>query len=629
MSLPMSAPPIEDHALIGNGRTAALVTRDAMLTWLCWPRFDSAAVFSALLGDDEHGFWRVAPARDSDGAPTLRTRRRYAGNSAVLEQEWSTPLGSARVTLFMPAPDATGYAPARIVWVVEGLTGKVDFASEFHPRPGYGSLRPVFHRVEHSGQARLVATSGHDSFCLDGPLHSVGQQGPCRADFTVAAGQKTVLALSWQPADLPLPAPTDSLAELADALRFWESWASTCTYQGPHRAVVLRALVTLKLMCSADGGMVAAPTTSLPEALGGERNWDYRFAWLRDWSLAVKTMVRCGFLDEARTFREWLLAHVDPVDPGVLYGIGGETGVEEYVLDHLPGYEGSRPVRVGNGAAGQLQLDVPGEVADALLAAEDAGLAPDPDADRWLLLQADVLEQRWRDPDEGIWEVRGPRRHFTHSKILAWVFFDRLVTLLERRTPVDSERLEHLRAVREEIHADVCARGLDPQRGAFTQYYGGEDLDASLLLIPALGFLPGDDKRVIATVEAVQREQATPDGLVHRYLTHAASGANVDGLAGREGAFLPCAFWLADALHAIGYRDAASELLDRLLVLRNDVGLLAEEYDPVSDRQLGNYPQAFSMLALVDSCLAQQHQTVALPTQPRPAPAVLTAVEAQ
>ncbi|MDH6709198.1 GH15 family glucan-1,4-alpha-glucosidase [Kitasatospora sp. MAA19] len=621
----LPTPPIEDHALLGNTRSTALVTRDGAITWLCWPRPDSEAVFAALLGTEQHGFWRVAPARYDTTAPAPCARRRYRGNSLILEQEWDTENGTVRVTDFMPAPNSADPAPAQIIRVVEGLSGLVRVASEFRPRPAYGRLNPVIHRAEHHGRACLTATSLHDSYWLDGPRHSPGTQGSCRADFEVAASQTLVLALTWQPARSPALPPPDGLRELADTARYWETWSSGCTYQGPHHGAVLRAAITLKALCHMDGGIIAAPTTSLPEAIGGERNWDYRYVWPRDSALTAAALARLGHLDEARAWRDWLITTVDPANLQVLYGIDGEYPVDEHVLRHLPGYENSRPVRVGNGAVGQLQLDVPGEIADALLVAEDAGLRPDPGADALLLALAEQVEKRWREPDEGIWEVRGRRRHFTHSRLMCWVFFDRAATLLARRRTVDPAVVRHLREVRDEIHADVCANGLDPQRGVFTQYYGGRDLDAALLLIPAVGFLPGDDKRVIATVEAVQRELTTRDGLVHRYPTHDRDGANVDGLTGHEGAFLPCSFWLADALAAIGRPDEARELLDRLLLLPNDLGLLAEEYDPVNGRQLGNYPQAFTLLALADSCRIQAGPAP-LPAQ-RTEPATTTARE--
>ncbi|MFJ2778202.1 glycoside hydrolase family 15 protein [Kitasatospora sp. NPDC087315] len=614
--MPRTAPParIEDHALIGNTASAALIRTDGTITWACLPRFDAPAVFAGLLGTAGHGFWQVAPAVYDGTTPPPATRRRYRGNSLILEQEWDTPTGSVRVTDFMPAPDATDRAPAQIIRVVEGLTGQVRVASDFRPRPGYGSTTPRIRRTGQHDRARLSATAGPDAYCLGGLRHSPGRQGTSRADFAVTAGQNVVLSLTWHPSRMPAPQLPDGLAALADTQAYWDTWSSRSTYQGPDRSAVLRAAITLKGLCHMDGGIVAAPTTSLPEDIGGERNWDYRYTWLRDAALTVATLVKLGFPDEARAWRDWLTSTIDPADLRIMYGLGGELDLAERVLEHLPGYEGSRPVRVGNGAAGQLQLDVYGEVAHALLAAEDAGLTPDRDCDERLLAMAGQLEQQWREPDEGIWEVRGPRRHFTHSRVMVWVFFDRLITMLDRRPSTTRKTLSRLRELRETIHQDVCEKGYDPERGTFTQYYGGRELDAALLLIPRVGFLPADDKRVIGTIEAVQRELSTVDGFVLRYPTHDENGANVDGLTGHEGAFLACSFWLADALAMIGRAPEARELFDKLLALRNDVGLLAEEWDPREKRQVGNFPQAFSMWALADTAVdLAAHGTVSTP----------------
>ncbi|MGK4581747.1 glycoside hydrolase family 15 protein [Kitasatospora sp. HPMI-4] len=618
---------IEDHALLGNTVSAALVRPDGAIDWACLPAFDSPAVFASLLGTDEHGLWRVGPAVYDGTLPSAADRRHYVGNSLVLRQEWDTADGCVSVTDFMPAPTVSDRADPRIYRIVEGISGEVRVASVFRPRPGYGATRPYFERSAHGAQ-RLLASADPDSYWLDGPQHTANVHGVCRADFTVRAGQIVVLSLTWAPAKrTAVPMPSDAFTELDATTEWWEQWAAGCIYEGPSRGAVVRSALTIKAMCDPGGGVVAAPTTSLPEQVGGERNWDYRFVWPRDSALAIATLLRLGQLDEARRWRDWVCDTINPERLQPVYRVNGDSDLDEEILTHLPGYENSRPVRIGNGAAGQLQLDVYGELADTLLLAEDAGLPPSPRCDALLLALADQLEQRWRRPDEGIWEIRGPARHFTHSKILAWVFFDRLVRLLVRRHQADQARLDHLRAVRDEIHTDVCTNGIDPQRGVFTQYYGGQDLDAALLLIPTLKFLPGDDKRVIATVEAIQRELATPDGLVHRYPTQERRGTNVDGLSGREGAFLPCAFWLADALAEIGRVSESRELLDRLLLLPSDLGLLAEEYGPVNRRQLGNYPQVFSTLALVDSCLAQR-RAVSLPAQGRPAPARIGATPA-
>ncbi len=608
---------IEDHALIGNTTSAALVRTDGTVNWACLPRFDSQAVFASLLGTSEDGFWRIAPATYDECAHKPATRRHYRANSLILEQEWDTEDGTIRITDFMPAPDTTGTATPRIVRVVEGLAGCVRVASVFRPRPGYGSVTPTIHRGPDRGVDRLSAIAHPDAYWLDGPLHSAGRHRASRADFAVDAGQQVVLSLTWSPAYLSSPEVPDGLAELAATDAYWADWASHCTYRGPDRETVLRSAITLKALCHPDGGIIAAPTTSLPEVIGGERNWDYRYVWLRDSALTVSALVRLGFTDEARAWRNWLTATIEPDNLQAIYGLGGERDLTEHVLDHLPGYENSSPVRIGNGAAGQLQLDVYGEVADALLLAEDAGLAPDRDCDALLLAMAGQLERGWREPDEGIWEVRGPSRHFTHSKILAWVFFDRLITLLERRPDTEESTVRRLRVTREEIHDDVCAHGFDSERRTFTQYYGGTDLDASLLLIPIVGFLPADDKRVIGTIEAVQRELSTDGGFVLRYPAQDGSDHHVDGLAGHEGAFLACTLWQADALAAIGRTSEARGLFDRLLALRNGVGLLAEEWDPFARRQLGNFPQGFTMWALADTArmLASGRSKVALPRQ--------------
>nr|BEK67468.1 glycoside hydrolase family 15 protein [Kitasatospora purpeofusca] len=601
---PTTATRIEDHALIGNTSSAALVRTDGTINWLCLPGFDSPAVFAELLGHNDHGFWRLGPAVYDGSAPPPATRRRYAGSTLVLEQEWDTEDGSVRITDFMPAPDAYGDPPPRLVRIVEGLSGTVRVASVYRPRPGYGALGPRITRTD-TGVPRLCATSGPDSFWLDSPeRHSAGRRGVCRADTAVHAGQSFAFALTWQRSNQPAPPVPDAHAELAAATDYWQRWVAACTYRGPDRDAVLRAAVTLKAMCHPDGGIIAAPTTSLPELIGGERNWDYRFVWVRDSALTVAALLRAGFTQEARAWRDYLMEVVDPADLRAIYRVTSSAGLEEKVLGHLPGYEGSRPVRIGNGAAGQLQLDVYGELADALLLADDAGLPAHPGCDALLLALAGRLETLWGEPDEGIWEIRGPRRHFVHSKVMAWVCFDRAITLLQRRPATPEPVLERLRAVREAIHRDVCANGFDPGRNTFTQFYGGTELDASLLLIPLVGFLPADDKRVIGTVEAIQRELSTKDGFLLRYPTHAASDDNVDGLSGHEGAFLACSFWLADALTLIGRTAEARQLFDKLLALRNDVGLLAEEYDPLARRQLGNFPQAFSMWALADTARA-------------------------
>ncbi|MFJ8628163.1 glycoside hydrolase family 15 protein [Kitasatospora sp. NPDC093550] len=592
---------IEDLTLLGNTRSAALVRSDGAINWACMPDFDSPAVFASMLGGEEHGFWRVGPAVYDGSPPPAADRRQYLGDTMVLRQEWDTDTGTLAITDFMPAPDVTDNAEPQIIRIVECVSGVVRVASVFRPRTDYGATLPTIQRFN-QGTPRLSATTYPHSYWLDGPSHTVNRDGVCRADLSLHARQSITLSLTWKPSNRPAPVPPDAFAELDATLEYWDQWARGCTYRGPYRDAVVRSALTLKVMCHPGGGVVAAPTTSLPEQLGGERQWDYRFVWLRDSALTIAALVRLGQLEEARRWRSWLIDAVTPARLQPIYRLNGDTDLDEEVLDHLPGYEESRPVRIGNGAAGQLQLDVFGELADTLLLAEDTGLPADPKIDALLLALITQVELRWREPDEGIWEIRGEARHFTHSKVMCWVAVDRTLRLLERRPNADPAVLVRLAALRGEIHHDVCTRGVDAERGVFTQYYGGEDLDASLLLISQVGFLPADDQRVIATVEAIQSD-LTEYGLVLRYATREEPVANVDGLAGHEGAFLACSFWLAEGLAVIGRYGQATGLFDRLLALRSDLGLLAEEYDPRARRQLGNYPQAFSHWALADAAV--------------------------
>ncbi|MFD7829338.1 glycoside hydrolase family 15 protein [Kitasatospora sp. NPDC059803] len=583
---------IEDYALIGDMQTAALVGRDGAVDWLCLPRFDSPAVFAGLLGTDEHGFWRIAPG---DAPPAHR--RRYRGDSLILEQEWDTAGGTVRVIDFMPP---RGTAAPQLIRIVEGVAGTVRMRSALRMRFSYGRIVPWVHKVTDGTGARTVAVAGPDSVWLDGESETYGRDLTTYADFTVTAGERIAFALTWQASHLGAPDRPDAEQALAATEEFWHDWAAQCTYQGPYREAVIRSLITLKgLTYAPTGGIVAAPTTSLPEDIGGVRNWDYRYTWLRDATITLSSLLRTGYRDEAKAWREWLLRAVagDPENLQIMYGIAGERELVETELDWLPGYEGSRPVRIGNGAADQLQLDVYGEVVEALHLAQHTGLARNDHAHLLQLRLISWLEEHWQEPDEGIWEVRGPRRHFVHSKVMAWVAVDRTVQLLEQ---TDCEGpLERWRALRDTIHEDVCTHGYDPERNTFTQSYGSRELDASLLLIPQVGFLPPDDKRVIGTVEAIQRELSTEDGFVLRYPT----SGGVDGLPGDEGAFLACSFWLADALAMIGRTDEAHQLFDKLLSIRNDLGLLAEEWDPRLKRQVGNFPQAFSHVPLIDTAL--------------------------
>ncbi|AWT42265.1 MULTISPECIES: glycoside hydrolase family 15 protein [Streptomyces] len=586
---------IEDYALIGDMQTAALVCRDGTVDWLCLPRFDSHAIFAGLLGTEEHGFWRLGPAHAPDVEPPTAARRSYRGDSLILESEWDTPRGTVRVIDFMPPRDG---AP-QLIRIVEGVSGRVPMRSALRMRFSYGRVVPWVHKHE----GRTVAVAGPDSVWYDTECETYGRSLTTYSDFTVAPGDRIAFTISWQPshrAAPPLPEPEQSLEATED---FWREWVEQCTYHGPYREAVIRSLITLKALTYAPtGGIVAAPTTSLPEDIGGVRNWDYRYTWLRDAAITLSSLLRTGYREEARAWREWLLRAVagDPENLQIMYGIAGERELGEAELDWLPGYEKSAPVRVGNGAAHQLQLDVYGEVTEALHLAHMTGLARNDYASLLQLKLIRYLEDHWQEPDEGIWEVRGPRRHFVHSKVMAWVAVDRTIKLIESG---DADGpLEKWRQLRDDIHRDVCEKGYDKERNTFTQSYGSKELDASLLLIPQMGFLPPDDKRVIGTIEAIQRELSTPDGFILRYPTQGDS-EGVDGLPGDEGAFLACSFWMADDLAMIGRVDEARKLFEKLLSLRNDLGLLAEEWDPRLQRQVGNFPQAFSHVPLIDTAL--------------------------
>ncbi|NIZ90768.1 glycoside hydrolase family 15 protein [Kineococcus rubinsiae] len=576
---------IEDYALLGDLHTAALVDRTGSIDWLCFPRFDSPACFAALLDTPDAGRWRIGP---SGGASC--TRRRYVDSSLVLETEWDTPDGTVRVTDFMPP---RGNHPD-VIRIVEGLEGEVRMSSELALRFDYGSIVPW---VRRRGD-ELEAVAGPDSVWFWSTAPIEGRDLTSVSDFTVHEGEKVPFVLTWGKSHEDMPHRPDPYHALQDSLDFWADWSSTTAVPmtGPWGDAVNRSLTVLKAMTYAPtGGIVAAVTTSLPEELGGSRNWDYRYCWLRDATYTLQALLLSGHVEEAAAWRAWLLRTVagDPGDLQIMYGLDGTRRLPELELDWLKGYEGSSPVRIGNAAAGQLQLDVWGEVLDSLFLARQAGLENEED-DSWNLQKALMhhLEARWQEPDNGLWEMRGPRRHFTHSKVMAWVAADRMVRSAEEfGLPGPVQRW---RRVREEIRTDVLTHGVSATTGAFTQSYGSEALDASLLLIPRVGFLPFDDPRVVATVEAVQRE-LTHDGLVLRYKVEEAE----DGLPGSEGVFLACSFWLVDALQGIGRTEEAVALFDKLLALRNDLGLLAEEYDPVSKRQLGNFPQAFSHFPLV------------------------------
>ncbi len=571
--------PIEAYGLLGDGRSAALIGRDGTLAWLCWPRFDSPASFAALLGSGEHGAWRLAP-----DAPAARVRRCYQGDSLVLESRIATADGEVLVT------DALVDAAApTLVRQVAGLAGSVAMRSVFAPRFGYGAQSPTVSPLADAGGIRAMA--GDDGLVLRAPVPLEIAGAAACARFAVRAGETVAFVLSHAPGG-GTPPPLDAGAVVAATARIWAAWAARSTYRGPHAAAVRRSLLTLKaLVHRPTGGIVAAPTTSLPEALGGGRNWDYRFCWLRDASLTLLALLRAGYTEEADAWRGWLghalagrAAHMR-----IMYGLGGERDLTERQADWLPGYQGARPVRLGNAAHDQLQLDVFGEVLDLLHTQRHSG-------DGWDLERGLVahLETVWREPDEGIWEVRGGRRRFTFSGVMAWVALDRAIRSAEAFSlPAP---LDRWRALRGRIHADVCESGFDRDRNSFVQSFGGRALDASLLLIPRVGFLPANDARVRGTVSAIERELLV-DGFVRRYDTQ--TGA--DGLPPGEGAFLACSFWLADAYAMQGRATEAEALFARLLALRTDLGLLAEEYDPVARRLLGNFPQAFSHVALIDT----------------------------
>ncbi|MFD3934309.1 glycoside hydrolase family 15 protein [Streptomyces sp. NPDC058611] len=596
--------PIEDYALIGDLMTSGLVGRDGSIDWLCLPRFDSAACFAKLLGEEDNGHWRIAPA---GAAPDERcSRRAYLDGALVLESYWETEDGTFKVIDFMPQRDT---APD-VVRIVEGLTGEVTVRSMLRLRFDYGHVVPWVRRVD----GERVAVAGPDSvwFRSEPHVHTWGEDNSTRSEFTVTAGERVAFVLTWHPSHEPRPSPIDPYTALETSLADWRAWSSQCTYEGPYQEAVTRSLITLKALTYAPtGGIAAAATTSLPEELGGVRNWDYRYCWLRDSTLTLGSLLATGFLDEARAWRAWLLRAVagDPADLQIMYGIAGERRIPETDLPWLRGYASSAPVRVGNAAVDQLQLDVYGEVIDSLYLARATGLDAEPHAWKLQLALLDFLERNWRRPDEGLWEVRGPRRHFVHSKVMAWVAADRAVRTLEREPSLPGD-IERWRAIRDEVHRDVCENGYDPDRNTFTQYYGSRELDAATLLIPRVGFLPPDDPRVVGTVAAVQAELGR-SGLVRRYTTE---GPSVDGLPGDEGAFLACSFWMADALQLIGREKEARALFERLLSVRNDVGLLAEEYDPIAGRQLGNFPQAFSHVGLVNTALTLARGEAAVAT---------------
>jgi GH15 family glucan-1,4-alpha-glucosidase len=597
---------IEDYALIGDCETAALVSKDGSIDWLCWPRFDSGACFSALLGDPGHGRWLIAPATGAGAG--LRVTRRYTPNTLILETEFATADGKDAVVVVDFMPLREGRNSSHVVRLVVGKRGNMRMRTEWIVRFGYGGWVPWVSRTD---VGDLVAIAGPDMVLLRTPVELRGEGFTTVGDFAVSAGQRVPFVLTYAPSHLPQPEPIDVEEALRATAAFWQAWASTARAGERYSEIVTRSLITLKALTYAPhGGIIAAPTTSLPEWLGGSRNWDYRFCWLRDATLTLLSLMNAGYYDEARAWRDWLLraAAGSPEQIQIMYGVTGKRWLAEREVPWLGGYESSKPVRIGNAAADQLQLDVYGEVMDAMHHARVGGLQFLAAAWEFQRALLDHLETVWRDPDDGIWEVRGERRHFTHSKMMVWVAFDRAikgVELFGLEGPV-----EHWRRIRAEIHEEVCRRAFNPKLGAFAQAYDSDSLDASALLIPQVGFLPPGDERAQGTVAAIER-RLLRGGFVLRYDT----AVTDDGLPPGEGAFLPASFWLADAYVMIGRVPDAQRLFERLIGLCNDVGLLAEEYDVGAQRLLGNFPQAFSHIALVNTASNIAH--VAKPCEQR------------
>jgi GH15 family glucan-1,4-alpha-glucosidase len=577
---------IEDYALLGDLHTAALVGLDGSIDWMCLPNFDSPACFAALVDSEQAGRWRISPV-DADRC----AKRHYRGDTLVLETEWHTPHGRVRVIDFMPPRDNQ----VDVMRIVEGISGTVHMRSDLKLRFDYGRQVPWVRRNPDG----VTAIAGPDAVWLRTPAPLVGEEKSTVSEFTVRAGERIPFSLTWAPSYHRAPRRLDPEKALESTVGFWQEWSGRSHVAGRWREPIQRSLIVLKALTFAPtGGIVAAATTSLPEQIGGPRNWDYRYCWLRDSTYALQALLAAGYVDEAKAWRQWLLRAVagDPSQLQIMYGLDGTRRLPEFELPWLSGYEGSQPVRVGNAAAEQLQLDVWGEVLDGLHLGREAGLSSTKDAWDLQVALLDFLEGAWKQPDNGLWEMRGPRRHFVHSKVMAWVAFDRMVRAVrESKLPGDVDMWE---ARRDEIHREVCGRGFDADRNTFVQSYDSKELDASLLLIPRVGFLPGSDPRVAGTVDAIEKD-LTEDGFVLRYRT----GPSDDGLPGGEGVFVACSFWLVDALHSVGRDNDAVTLYERLLTLRNDVGLLSEEWDPVAKRQLGNTPQAFSHFPLVVSGL--------------------------
>ena len=589
---------IEDYAFLSDTQTGALVSRDGCVDWLCFPRFDSGACFAALLGKRENGCWRFFP-----GEKVQKVGRRYRGNTLILETDIETAHGAVRLIDFMPP---RGQNPD-IIRVVEGLRGDVELQMELIIRFDYGKIIPWV-RKRHGG---LEAIAGPDGLILRTPVKTHGKDLTTVAKFNVRKGDRVPFVLTWFESHQEPPKRVEADHALRDTEQFWTHWSTQCQRKTLWDDAVIRSLVVLKgLTYAPTGGLVAALTTSLPEEIGGVRNWDYRFCWLRDATFTLIAFMNAGYIDEAKQWREWLLRAIagSASQMQIMYGVQGERRLAEFELPWLDGYENSKPVRIGNAASEQFQMDVYGEVLAAMYRAHVMGIKNE-EAD-WALQEGlmKFLESKWHEPDQGIWEVRGKPRNFTHSKMMAWLAFDRAVKLAEVCDCAVGENLDRWRKTRDEIHREVCEKGYNATKNSFTQYYGGETLDASLLIMPMIGFLPENDPRVVGTVEAIQRE-LVQDGFVLRYRP---KQEDVDGLPGSEGVFLPCSFWLANCLHLIGRKKEARELFERLLEIRNDLGLLSEEYNPTSKRQLGNFPQAFSHVSLVNCALllSDQHPAI-------------------
>ena len=592
-SAPHESTFIRDYAVIGDMKTCALVSRHGSVDWLCLPRFDSPSCFTALLGTPQHGRWLIGPVGEA------RSTRRYVGDTFVLETTHETDSGAVTVTDVMP----TGDDRADIIRIVEGVRGTVRMRHEWVVRFSYGKITPWVSRHYGPGGVDdkvITAVAGPDMLVLRGDRLPHAQDGRHVDSFDVNEGDRLTFSTTWAASHLPIAERHDPEAVVESTREEWQDWADRFEYEGPHRDVLVRSLLVLRLLTHSEtGGIVAAPTTSLPEDLGGTRNWDYRFCWLRDASLTLEALLGSGFVDETKLWRRWLIRAVagDPEDMQIMYAVDGSRDLPERELGHLPGYAGSRPVRIGNAAVSQRQTDVLGEVMMALSDGRDQGIE---ESDRSWRIQRSLVEElarRWDEPDNGLWEIRGPLRHFTHSRVMVWAAFDRAIRGVEQHGlpgPVDKWR-----ELRERVHQEVMEKGFNAERNTFTQHYDTDEVDASLLLIPICGFLPPDDPKVLGTIDAIL-EDLMHDGLLLRYRT----STGVDGLPGSEHPFLACSFWLVQALALAGRHDEATELMERLVALVNDVGLLSEEYDPALHRMVGNYPQAFSHLTLIGAAHA-------------------------